>query len=170
MIVQLLIRRILVDGSVLTLLVASVAVITLYLNPRIALSDYPQDVRAAVPPRTRKELGQGILIALILLPAVIAIPLHSTHLIKQQNSGTIAYWMAFVTIFGEYFLVSLFDLVVLDILMFYTWTPRFVVIPGTAGMPGYKDWHPHARAQLTIGNLIIGIFSAILALIPTYLY
>ena len=156
------------DGSILAAVVASVLVLTLYINPRIALSDYPRDVRAAVPPRTRKEIGVGIPVAIVLLPGLIAIPLHSTHLIKEQQSGTIPYWMAFVTFFGEYFLVSLFDLVVLDIAMFYTWTPRFVVIPGTAGMPGYKNWRPHARAQLTLGTLIIGVVSAILALIPAY--
>ncbi|MEX0678135.1 MAG: hypothetical protein WD063_13720 [Pirellulales bacterium] len=167
---QLLIRRILIDGSILTAIVAPVLVLTLYINPRIALSDYPKDVRAAVPPRTRKELRQGILIALFLIPVSIAIPFYSAYLVKQQTSGTIAYWMAFVTIFGEYVLVSLFDLIVLDILMFHTWTPRFVVIPGTEGMPGYKHWRPHAKAQLTKGNLIISVFSAILALVPTYFY
>ncbi len=167
---QLITRCIFVDGSLLTLFVASILVITLYINPRIALSDYPQDVRAAVPPRTRKELLLGILIALVVLPVLVAVPLYSTYWIKQQQSGTISYWTALLTVFGEYSLVSLFDLVVLDILMFHTWTPKFVVIPGTAGMPGYKDWRRHARAQLTVGSLLIGAISAILALVPTYLY
>ncbi len=168
LVAQRLILRILIDGSILTAIVAPVAVLTLYFNPRLALSDYPRDVRAAVPPRTRKELGQGVLIALVLIPLAIAIPLYSVYLVKQQIADAFAYWMAFVTIFGEYLLFSLFDLVVLDILMFHTWTPKFVVIPGTEGMSGYKNWRPHAVAQLTKGTTIIVVVSAILALIPTY--
>ena len=168
---QLITRCIFVDGSLLTLFVASILVITLYINPRhCGLSDYPQDVRAAVPPRTRKELLLGILIALVLLPVLVAVPLYSTYWIKQQQSGTISYWTALLTVFGEYSLVSLFDLVVLDILMFHTWTPKFVVIPGTAGMPGYKDWRRHARAQLTVGSLLIGADFGDPCVVPTYLY
>ncbi len=36
----------------------------LYLNPRLALSDYPDDVKAAVPPRTRGELRLGVALAI----------------------------------------------------------------------------------------------------------
>lgn len=54
--------------------------------------------------------------------------------------------------------------------MFYTWTPTFLVLPGTEGMKGYKDYRPHLKAQLTKGNLLLAIFSAVLALVPIYFY
>jgi len=57
---ELIIKRILIDGAILTAIAAPVLVLTLYINPRIALSDYPEDVQAAVPERTRKELRQGM--------------------------------------------------------------------------------------------------------------
>lgn len=170
MVTQLLIKRILIDGAILTAIMAPVVVLMLYINPRIALSDYPEDVKAAVPPRTKKELRQGIMISIPLLLVAIGIPLYSTWLVRQQNGGVITYWMAFVTILGEYLIPALFDLIVLDILMFYTWTPKFLVIPGTEGMAGYKDYRPHLKGHLTKGNVILVVFSALLALIPTYLY
>jgi hypothetical protein len=101
---------------------------------------------------------------------LVAIPLYSVWLVKQQNGGVLTYLMAFATIFGEYFLFSLFDLLVLDWWLFYTWTPKFLVLPGTDGLPGYKDFRPHLKAQLTTGNLIIAVFAALLALVPTFLY
>ena len=80
----------------------------LYVNPRIALSDYPADVRAAVPPRTRKELQLGILIAVPLLLIFVAVPLYSVWQVKQQLGGTLTYATAFTTLFGEFFLVSMY--------------------------------------------------------------
>jgi hypothetical protein len=162
--------RILVDGAILTAIAAPLLVLTLYIDPRLALSDYPADVKAAVPPRTKREVRQGALLAIPALLIGIAVPLYSTWLLKQQNEGGLPYWMAFVTILGVLMVFNLFDLIVLDVLMFYTWTPRFLVIPGTEGMAGYKDYRPHLKAQLTKGNAILVVVSALLALVPTFLY
>ena len=170
MLIQILFTRVLVDGGILTAIVAVVLVGMLNFNPRIALSDYPVDVKAAVPRRTKKELQLGILISIPLLLVFVALPLYSVWLVKQQGGGILTYGMAFITLFGEYFLVSMFDLLVLDMWMFYTWTPKFLVLPGTEGMAGYKDYRPHLKAQLIKGNLLLAIFSAVLALIPIYFY
>ena len=167
---QVMAARILIDGGNLTAIVGVVLVGMLYLNPRIALSDYPADVRAAVPPRTKKELQLGILISIPLLLVFVAVPLYSVWLVKQDSGGTLTYGMAVATIFGEYFLVSMFDLLVLDLWMFYTWTPKFLVLPGTEGLAGYKDYRPHLKAQLTKGTLLLAVFSAVLALVPVLLY
>ena len=170
MLIQVLLTRILFDGGILTAIVGVVLVGMLYFNPRIALSDYPTDVKAAVPPRTKAELQMGILISIPLLLVFVALPLYSVLLVKQQSGGILTYGIAFVTIFGEYFLASMFDLLVLDLWMFYTWTPKFLVLPGTEGMAGYKDYRPHLKAQLTTGNLLLVVFSALLALFPIYFY
>jgi hypothetical protein len=170
MVAQLILKRILIDGAVLTAIVTPVLLLTLYINPRVALSDYPQDVKEAVPARTRSELRQGILLSIPFFLASVAVPLHSTWLLKQENGGMISYWMALVTIFGVHLVFFFFDLLVLDILIFCTWTPQFLVIPGTEGMPGYKDWRMHVRAHVTTGILVLVVAAALLALVPAYLY
>jgi hypothetical protein len=53
--------------------------------------------------------------------------------------------------------------------MFCTWTPKFLVLPGTEGMAGYKDCRKHARNQLTWGTLLTAMFAAVLACVPVYL-
>jgi hypothetical protein len=167
---HLIFTRILIDGGILTTIMGLVLVGMLYFYPRLALSDYPTDVKAAVPPRTKKELYIGILISIPLLIVLLAIPLYSVWLVKQQNGGILNYGMAFITILGEYILFSLFDLLVLDLWMFYTWTPKFLVLPGTESMAGYKDYRPHLKSQLTKGNLLLVLISAVLALIPVIFY
>ena len=170
MVTQILLTHILIDGGILTAIVSTVLVLMLYLKPRMALSDYPEDVKAAVPPRTKEELRAGIILSIPLLILFIAYPLYSVWQVKIVFRDELTYWMSFAVIFGEYFMVSMFDLIVLDLFMFYTWTPKFLILPGTEGFAGYKDYRPHVKAQLTVGNLMLGIFSALLALVPTYLW
>ncbi|MFN2219555.1 MAG: hypothetical protein ACK2UA_13185 [Anaerolineae bacterium] len=170
MVAELILKRILIDGALLTAIAAPVLLLTLALNPRLALSDYPADVQAAVPPRTKAEMRQAILLSIPFFLASIAVPLYSTWLLKQENGGIITYWMAFVTILGVHFVFWLFDLLVLDIWMFCTWTPSFLVVPGTEGMPGYKDWRAQVKAHVTTGLLVLAIAAALLALVPVFLY
>ena len=99
---------------------------------------------------------------------MVGIPLYSAWLIKQQ-SGLMPYWAAFAVIFSMYLMVFLFDLLLLDILMFCTWTPSFVVIPGTEGFAGYKDISLHLKGHAR-GFIGILVFAGLLALIPTFLY
>jgi hypothetical protein len=80
----LILTRILVDGSILTALVSVAAVLLLYIRPRLALSDYPEDVKATVPPRTQQEFRQGVALSIPLLIVAVAIPLYSAWLVRAQ--------------------------------------------------------------------------------------
>ena len=164
-----MIARILIDGGILTAIFVICVVVVLYFNPRIMLSDYPELIKAKVPARTKKETQIAIIVSIPLFVIAIVLPLYSVWLLKEQT-GELSYWLAFATIFAEYFLVSMFDLIVLDLWMFFAWTPKFLVLPGTEGMPAYKDWRPHTKEQLTTGNLIIVIASAVLAIVPAWLF
>lgn len=53
MVAQLILKRILIDGAVLSGIISPLLVLGLYINPRIFLTDCPADVKAAVPERTR---------------------------------------------------------------------------------------------------------------------
>jgi len=170
MLAQVLLTRILIDGGILTMIASTVLVLMLYFKPRMALSDYPEDVKAAVPPRTKEELRAGIILSIPLLILFIAYPLYSVWRAKIIIGDELTYWMVFAVIFGEYFMVSMFDLIVLDLLLFYTWTPKFLVLPGTEGFAGYKDYRPHVKAQLIKGNILLAGFAALLALIPTFVW
>jgi hypothetical protein len=72
---------------------------------------------------------------------------------------------AAVTSFGVVFLFNLIDWLLLDWLIFCTITPPFVVLPGTAGMSGYKDYGMHVRGFLvgSVLSAVIGIAVATIA-------
>ena len=69
---------------------------------------------------------------------------------------------AFVYGFIAVFVFNLFDLLVLDWLLFCTIQPRMMVLPGTQGMAGYRDYRFHFIGFLKglgfclFGGLVIG--------------
>ena len=52
---------------------------------------------------------------------------------------------AFLSAFVVLVVFNLVDRLILDWLVFCPLTPRFVVLPGTEGMAGYKDYRMHFR-------------------------
>jgi hypothetical protein len=59
---------------------------------------------------------------------------------------------------------DLFDWLVVDWLVLCTLTPRFVVLPGTEGVAGYKDYAMHLRGLLVGLALALVAFAAIAGL------
>ena len=134
-------------------------VILLMIDNRMFLSkgDYPDDVMAAVPPRTKEETRKA---------TILSVPWFYGHWLSRSCSafqftaqaGTrLPFWAVSLHAFLIFFSFWLVDLVVLDILMFATITPKFVVIPGTEGFPGYKkiDWHLRGHFKTGLPLLIV---------------
>lgn len=125
-------------------------------NPRVMLQDYPKDVQAAVPPKTAAERRETIVWGAALVSLVFAAPLGAAVAARLQVSD-LSYAAAFMNAFVVMLAVNVFDLLVLDWLMFCTLTPRFVVLPGTEGMAGYKDYAEH------FGGFLVGLVLALVA-------
>lgn len=148
--------RMIMHGAVLSLVTSAFIALTLYFVPRIWLQDYPQDIQDKVPPKTAPEKRLSLLLGIPFLILLFAVPFISTLMLKQQRPGGLSFFQAFVNAFGTVFIFNLVDWLVLDWLMFCTITPPFVVIPGTEGAEGYKDYAFHFR-----GFLIGTVFSAV---------
>lgn len=73
---------------------------------------------------------------------------------------------AYLHTFGILMIFNLVDLLIIDWLIFCWITPRFVVIPSTAGMKGYKDYKFHLRGAI-VATHILAIVSLFLAGIAT---
>lgn len=158
----------LTDGLIFSIVGSLILVGGLYWNPRIFLSDYPADVRAAVPPKTRREWMQALALSAAFFPWIIGYPVFSAWLLRQQAGGDITFWFAFACTLGVVMLFNAVDLFILDIWLFATLTPRWLVIPGTAGMPGYKDRAMHLRAHAKALPFLIAA-AAVLAWIALWI-
>jgi hypothetical protein len=158
--------KILTDGVILSLFASIWLVVTLWVNPRIFLHDYPPNIQEKVPPKTRSERCLTYVFGLPFILLLLISPFFSTLSIKVQ--GNTQFWILWLNATGVLFVFSLVDWLILDWLIFCTLTPRFVVIPGSEGMAEYKDYGFHFRGFLKgivyccVGGLVIAGFIYIL--------
>jgi len=159
--------KLLFDGSLLTLLFAAMIAFAVFVNPRWFLSpkNIPADILAAVPPQTEAERRNGRLALIPFLIALLGILSWSAWGVARGGAG---FGILFLHIFGLLLMPFLFDLLIVDWLIMNTWTPDFVVFPGTKGFAGYKDYGFHARAHLrgligllVVSALLAGVFALI---------
>lgn len=131
------------------------------INAAMLINDYPPDIRAKYGPldeRTRKQAGQATLPLLATLGLVLVLGLVQL----RDLSGELAFLNTFIFTTLIFQTWNLIDLVVLDWFLLMTVKPSFMSLPGTEGMPGYRDYKFHFQKFLN------GIFfTLILALVVT---
>ncbi|MBN2502428.1 MAG: hypothetical protein JXB38_16720 [Anaerolineales bacterium] len=152
----------LLDGMLLSILASIVLIGSGLYNPRLFLQDYPEEIQAKVPPKTAREKRLSLVIGIPFMILLLIVPFISTLTLKNQQTEYVGLLALFLNAFGVIFIFNLFDLLVLDWLVFCTLTPRFFVIPGTEGMAAYKDYGYHFRASL-IGTLLSVIGGLLIA-------
>jgi len=132
-------------------------------NPRVMLQDYPKDVQAAVPPKTAAERRETVWWAVLFLGVLFGAPL-AAAIVARSQVPDLTFAGSFVNAFVVMLAFNLFDWLVADWLVFCTLTPGFVVLPGTEGMAGYKDYALHFRGFLIGLGLALAASAAIGAL------
>ena len=142
------IERTILNGTILSVMASTLLVAALRFNPRLFLQDYPEDIQNQAPPQTDQEKKQSLLVGIPFLILLAAVPLISTLALKRQGGEEVSFLQLFLNAFGVVFIFNLVDLLLLDWLIFCFITPQFIVIPGTEGMAGYKDYFFHFRAFL----------------------
>lgn len=159
-------HRLLKDGTLLNLSLTTVIGLSLGLNPEIWVNDYPPDIKERFGPKSEKAKRQTWLVAIPFFFLLIGMVVRSNLALKRENGGSLPFKMAFLNVYGLFAYFWLFDLVVLDWLLFVTLKPSFVVLPGTEGMAGYDDYSFHLKAALpalpgmAIPALLIAFFTA----------
>lgn len=126
--------------------------------PWSMLHDYPRDIQEAstLPApdehtlKTSKTVS-GLLGLLIMVAAAV---------MTCICTGDASWPACFISAFIIVFIWNVTDLLVMDWLIFCTITPKWMVIEGTTGCKGYKDYFFHFK-----GFLIGCVYSLIMALI-----
>lgn len=156
-----LLRTWLLLGLPACVLLGALILLMVNRNPRLMLQDYPKDVQAAVPAKTVTERRETLYWSIPFWLVFVGVPVAAAITVKMAGGSLLMMGLA---AFGVGMLINLFDWLVLDWLIFCTLTPDFVVIPGTTGFAGYKDYGMHFRGFL-IGTTIFAIISALIAAI-----
>jgi hypothetical protein len=142
---------------------------SMFWNPAIWVHDYPPDIKEAYGPPDDKVKQQMRLFALPFFLIGFGGPIWSALRLKRRNGGRISFAATYAHVFGLVASIWLFDLTILDWLIFVTITPDIVVLPGTEGMAGYDDYAFHLREHMrALPMLAVGALPLALAafLIP----
>lgn len=141
-------RRIAIDGAALGASFALLVIVSLRLDARVWLDDYPPDVRAAVGDMAGAPTGLKVAAGVALFAVVLTGVIYSNHRLWIDSGKRSGFGTAFVHTLALFWVVNAFDVVVVDWLFFVTLQPDFVVLPGTAGLAGYRDYGYHLRESV----------------------
>ena len=136
-----LIETSLLYGALLSLLLSILVLGSLRLNPEIWLNDYPAEIRAQYGAMSAKSKRQGQVVGIFFLLILIGILALSIRQLYQAQAGQLTFGAVFLSTWIILMIFNLVDLVILDWLILVRLQPKFAILPGTAGMPGYKDYH-----------------------------
>lgn len=155
-------RRVLVDGTLLSVAACLLILASARSNPRLWLQDLPSDIRDAVPPKTAAERRQSWWWGLPFLAVLAGIPAYSSLQLLRASSGAVSWFTLWLNAFGVMSVFNLVDLVIVDWLVLCWMTPTWAIIPGTEGFAGYKNYGHHFRGFL-IGTAGCALVAAIIA-------
>jgi hypothetical protein len=153
-------------SAVLTVIVLA----SLYYNPLIGLKDYPPEVLRKGRKRQPKDTQQhryyfGIPFLLVTVGSVIL----ALTRIPQATGGEFTFIYAFLTAATVLLFFNLVDLLVIDGLLGMVVRPKFMVVPGTEGMPAYRNTTFYLKSFLR-SSLMILLYSVAFAAFAMAIY
>jgi len=133
-------------------------------NPRVwGYQDYSNEIKAKVPPQTKRERRVAIMISVPFFLIMIGFPVYSLMMLKTQLGGELSFITAFIHLLTLFFFGTIGDLVILDWIIISKITPRFVIIQGT-DKEDYKNFSHHYRGH-ALAALPLIILCVIIAVI-----
>ncbi|MFB7629906.1 hypothetical protein ACFC0M_03000 [Streptomyces sp. NPDC056149] len=109
------------------------------------LSDYPPAIRERYGEQSTRGRRTATVAGLLNLLLFVAVPVAGVLDLQGRVDGRLGFVPPFALGTVGFLALTLFDLLVIDWLLFCTVRPRFMTLPGTEGMPEYRDLAFHAR-------------------------
>ncbi len=157
---SLLLQNALLYGLGLSLVLTAIAIVSGAVALDMFVGDYPPDIRQKYGPMSPRAARLRPYVAALFFIVLLVIPILGLFALRSQVGD-----LLFISVFafsGVALLVfNIYDLIVLDWLFFCTIQPRSMVLPGTEGMAGYRDYRFHFIGFLkglgfcAVGALII---------------
>jgi hypothetical protein len=160
---QFLLQDALVYGLILSLVLTILTVISGAIALDMFVDKYPPDIQQKYGPMSPRAARLRPFIAAMLFMTVLVVPIIGLFAL-QAKVLSIPFFLAVVFSGVALLVFNLFDLIILDWLFFCAIQPRAMVLPGTEGMAGYRDYHFHFIGFLkglgfsAVGGLLIAAF------------
>lgn len=156
--------EILWEGLLYAFFLIAIVTVSQFYNPRLWLNDYPKEIQDMVPQMSKQEKTIKGLIGIPFLLIMFGYPVFSTYALKLSMGSSFTILIAFFNMLIICSIFNLFDLLILDWLIFCFINPKYLTLKGTAGSKAYKDYGFHLRAARK-GFRITVLVSAIVSII-----
>lgn len=159
---QLVFYQALVCGLILSVSLTILMVVSGAIALDMWVGDYPPDVRQKYGPMSPRAARLRPFVAALLFLIVLVVPILGLFVLEAQV-GPVPFFPAFVFCAVTLLVFNVYDLLILDWLFFCTIQPRAMVLPGTEGMAGYRDYRFHFIGFLKglgftlVGGLVVAI-------------
>jgi hypothetical protein len=161
---ELVIKENLAIGMVLCTVLTIMVVVSFIINKEMWLQNYPPDVQAKWGPISAKAKRQHFIFAIFFFAILIGTMVYDVILLERLLGTPQSYLAIFASIVIVFALFNLVDAVIIDWLILQVLWPKLGVLPGTEGMPGYKDARRWTRDLLKgfvlaplAGGLVAGV-------------
>jgi hypothetical protein len=157
---QLLLNNALRYGLALSLVLVAIMAVSLVLAPDMWVGDYPPDIRDRYGPMSPRAARLRPFIAIPFFLASLVVPLLALDNLESKV-GSVPFLPALASSFIVLLTFNLFDLLIADWLIFCTLRPKAIVLPGTEGLAGYRDYRFHFIGFLKglvfclVGSLVV---------------
>lgn len=131
------------------------------------IDDYPPAIKEKYGPMSPRAARLRPYVAGLLFLIVLAVPVAGLFTLRME-AGRVPLLHTFVFAYLALLVFNIYDLLILDWLLFCTLQPRMMVLPGTEGMAAYHDYRFHfvgflkGLVFLLVGSLVITVFWMIL--------
>lgn len=153
-------------GGLISLLLSILIIVNLFNNAEIWVGDYPPDIKEKFGQMDQSVAVQRLVVSLLFFSFLIVPLFQFVRNLMAQDASFIEVFIGCMIVLTTFNLV---DLLFLDWLIFVYIQPSFIILAGTNGMDGYKDYRFHFIAFLK-GMVLIIVFSAFIGFITVFTY
>ena len=139
---SLLFEKAFIYGLALSLVLTAITTISGTIVPDMWVGKYPPDIRQKYGPMSPRAARLRTYVVAAIFTAVLVIPILGLLALRAEVNY-VPFIPSLVFSFATLLVFNVFDLIFLDWLLFCTIQPRLMVLPGTEGMPGYRDYRFH---------------------------
>ncbi len=159
----LLFYEALFSGLVLSFVLTILMVVSGAIALDMFVDNYPPDIKQKYGPMSPRAARLRPFTTALLFMTFLVVPIIGLFAL-QAETLSIPFFPAFVFSGVTLLVFNIFDLIILDWIFFCTIQPRSMVLPGTEGMAGYRDYRFHFIGFLkglgfsAVGGLLIAAF------------
>jgi hypothetical protein len=165
----LLFLNALLFGILLSVSLSIVMLVSFAIAPDMWVGDYPPDIQERYGEMSPRAKRYRPLIASLFFGAVLictALSIARLRALSPVEVGFLGYTLSTFLVLMTF---NLYDLIIADWLIFVTLQPKQIILPGTEGLAGYKDYAFHFRGFL-VGILFSAGGAIIIALMAEMLF